>query len=72
MNIKAGKLSVVLLLIFSFSISLLFSGCIANFKKDSKNETKKKLLKQFIAIIVVSLPMKLQNTALNVVKKPSG
>ena len=41
MNIKAGKLSVVLLLIFSFSISLLFTGCVANFKKDSKNETKK-------------------------------
>ena len=41
MNIKAGKLSVVLLLIFSFSISLLFTGCVANFKKDSKNESKK-------------------------------
>ena len=41
MNIKAGKLSVVLLLIFSFSISLLFTGCVANFKKDSKNERKK-------------------------------
>ncbi len=41
MNIKAVKLSVVLLLIFSFSISLLFTGCVANFKKDSKNESKK-------------------------------
>ena len=41
MNIKAVKLSVVLLLIFSFSISLLFTGCVANFKKDSKNEIKK-------------------------------
>ena len=41
MNIKADKLSVVLLLIFSFSISLLFTGCVANFKKDSKNESKK-------------------------------
>ena len=41
MNIKAGKLSVVLLLIFLFSISLLFTGCVANFKKDSKNENKK-------------------------------
>ena len=41
MNIKAVKLSVVLLLIFSFSISLLFTGCVANFKKDSKNERKK-------------------------------
>ena len=41
MNMKGGKLSIILLLIFSLSLSLLFTGCIANFKKDNKNETKK-------------------------------
>ena len=35
MNIKASKISIVLLLISSLLISLLFTGCVANFKKDN-------------------------------------
>ena len=40
MNIKASKISIVLLLISSLLISLLFTGCVANFKKDNTKESK--------------------------------
>ena len=45
MNIKASKISIVLLLISSLLISLLFTGCVANLKKIIQKKVKMKLLK---------------------------